>query len=57
MDERLKRLLTWIAANSERESRFLSPEPEWEINSTSLVDEIISIWGLDKEEVMEHVNQ
>lgn len=46
-----KNLLRFIVIHSEQESVFLTPQPQHQINTGSLVDEIVKIWDLEKEEV------
>lgn len=56
MDERLKRLLIWIAANSEKESRFLTPEPEWKVDSDDLFKEIVAIYELNEIDITDVID-
>lgn len=49
-------LLVWIKTNSHRESIFLTPNPTFTVNSVNLIDEIIRIFKLNKEQIIAFIN-
>ena len=51
MTSDIRQLIIWIAENSESESVFLSPNFSWSVNSTDLLDQIVNIFKLSKDEV------
>jgi len=57
MTSEIKQLIEWIAEKSEGESAFLTSFPVWNINSHALLDEIVNIFNLSKEEVGKIVNK
>jgi len=56
MESNIRKLIEYIAENSESESVFLSSTPSFSISSIELLDEIVEIFNLSKEEVGEIVD-
>lgn len=56
MDDKLKLLIEFIATEMWRESMFLGPNPQWNIEVVSLLDKIHEIYGITREEVGSIVN-
>ena len=50
MEDKWKELLKYIAQNNETESRFLSPNPQSNVEIIGLLDEIARLRGITKEE-------
>jgi len=48
-EELVKLIAIWIKENSERESIFLTPEPEWTVGAHDLLDYISGVTGVSKE--------
>lgn len=47
----VKSVSEWIAANAERESIFLAPNPQWTVNAHLLLDHISSVTGISSEQI------
>lgn len=41
----------WVARNAEGESVWLSPEPSWTVNAHSLLDQIVNLGVMDRDEL------
>ncbi len=51
IEDLVKSIAKYVAKNSERESIFLTPAPEWYLGAHSLLDYIGSITGISKEQI------
>lgn len=51
MDEKVKRLIEWIAENNEQESGLLYPNPQWYVFADKLLDEMKMLWELNDDEM------
>lgn len=51
LDDKIKRIIEFIARNSERESGFLYPDPQWYLFSVPLLDEIKATYECDYGEI------
>jgi len=54
-EELTKSIVKWIVRNAERESIFLTPEPEWAVNSHDLTEHIELVTGISHEQVGEWI--
>jgi hypothetical protein len=57
MEEKVRKLIKYIAMNAAQESHFLYPEPEWNLNANDLLHEITKIWGLSQSEVSHMIDE
>lgn len=55
VQELVKSIAEWVAAHAERESIFLTPEPETTVNAYSLLDYISEVSGVPKDQIGEWV--
>jgi len=51
VQELVKSIAEWIAANADCESIFLTANPQWEVNATALLDHICSATGISREQI------
>ena len=51
LDDKIKRIIEYLAENAWCESVWLSPTPAWNVEVTSLLDEITAAYGVEKEDV------
>ena len=52
-----KSLVMWIAQNAEKESGFLSPNPQWNVNAHALLDFIQDVSGEDEATISRWVEE
>lgn len=51
LDDKIKRIIEYLAENAWCESVWLSPDPAWNVEVTSLLDEITAAYGVEKSDV------
>lgn len=56
-EELVKAIAKWVKKNSERESGWLSPEPQWIVNPHELLDYVSTITGISKDKIGEWVSE
>lgn len=51
LDDKIKKVIEYLATDAWKESAFLSPWPVWNVEVTGLLDEIVEIYGVEKSDV------
>lgn len=51
LDDKIKKVIEYLATDAWKESAFLSPRPAWNVEVTGLLDEIVEIYGVEKSDV------
>lgn len=51
MNQKVMRLIEYIAENAEPKSIFLTPIPAYSVEACGLLDKIADLWQLEKSEV------
>ena len=56
IDDKVAKIIRYIARESESESALLYPNPSHLVESIGLLDEIVKVYGLDKNDVSDIVD-
>lgn len=52
VDPKVAKLVEWIVMNAWTESRLLYPDPAQHVEATSLLDTIVEVFGMNKDEMV-----